>query len=214
MPQVEINDPRFHSYMKTIDEELIADTINEKYLSAKDKMLSMKPRTRPCRYGLTTKPGVSWVGLKFKKVNLRRRVCSKDGSPPRTASCRGIIQGFRHRDVLESELGKESPTLSRVGRMLILQGACQLHEQISADVKSAFMQSDSIDKGARIFFQPSSNMRKRFATMMGFRDHQVLKATKPAFGDVRAPRQWYQTAVACSFIGQQCSSNMALFDSV
>ena len=30
--------------------------------------------------------------------------------------------------------------------------------------------------------------------MMGLRDHQVLKATKPAFGDVRAPRQWYQTA--------------------
>ena len=64
----------------------------------------------------------------------------------------------------------------------------------SADVKLAFMQSDSIDKETRIYIQPSSDMRKRLATMMGLRDHQVLKATKPAFGDIRAPRQWYQTA--------------------
>lgn len=29
---------------------------------------------------------------------------------------------------------------------------------------------------------------------MGLKSHEILKATKPAFGDVRAPRQWNETA--------------------
>ena len=123
---------------------------------------------------------------------LQRWKPTKDG---RVANARVIIQGFRHRDVLEGEVERESPTLSRVGRMLILQWSCQLQQKLfSADVKSAFMQSDSIDAKTRIFIQPSGDMRRRLERMMGLRDHQVLKATKPAFGDVRAPRQWYETA--------------------
>ena len=51
--------------------------------------------------------------------------------------------------------------------MLIMQWTCQLQMKLfSADVKSAFMQSDPIDKEARIFIQPSSDMKKRLATMM------------------------------------------------
>ena len=30
--------------------------------------------------------------------------------------------------------------------------------------------------------------------MMGLKEEQILKMRKPAFGDVRAPRQWYTTA--------------------
>ena len=79
--------------------------------------------------------------------------------------------------------------------MLILQWSCQLQQKLfSADVKSAFMQSDSIDAKTRIFIQPSGDMRRRLERMMGLRDHQVLKATKPAFGDVRTPKQFYETA--------------------
>ena len=29
---------------------------------------------------------------------------------------------------------------------------------------------------------------------MGLKEHEILKATKPAFGDVRAPRQWFESA--------------------
>ena len=72
----------------------------------------------------------------------------------------------------------------------------------SADVKSAFMQADSIDETTRIHIKPSSDMRRRLEKMMNLRDHQVLKATKPAFGDVRAPRQWYSTAD--SFMVNEC----------
>ena len=198
MPQVEVNDPRFLSYMKTIDEELIADTTNEKYLSAEDEQAFSEAKNKALQVWIDNQ---AWRAVDRSEAQegelvparmLQRWKPTKDG---KVANCRVIIQGFRHRDVLESELEKESPTLSRVGRMLIMQWTCQLQMKLfSADVKSAFMQSDSIDKETRIYIQPSSDMRKRLATMMGLRDHQVLKATKPAFGDVRAPRQWYQTA--------------------
>jgi hypothetical protein len=111
------------------------------------------------------------------------------------ANARVILQGFRHSDVLNKELETESPTLSRVGRMSIM--SMVIHKQwrlLSADVKSAFMQADSIDEETRIYIQPSADMRRRLERLMGLRQDQLLKATKPQFGDVRAPRQWYGSA--------------------
>jgi chemotaxis protein histidine kinase CheA len=113
----------------------------------------------------------------------------------RVANARVILQGFRHSDVLNKELETESPTLSRVGRMSIM--SMVIHKQwrlLSADVKSAFMQADSIDEETRIYIQPSADMRRRLERLMGLRQDQLLKATKPQFGDVRAPRQWYGSA--------------------
>ena len=52
------------------------------------------------------------------------------------ANARVIIQGFKHRDVLEKELETDSPTMSRVGRMLIYTIAVHRGWKIfSADVK-------------------------------------------------------------------------------
>ena len=62
-----------------------------------------------------------------------------------------------------------------------------------ADVKNAFMQSDSIDQTTRIYVKPSSDMRRRLEQMGGLKPWEILKVTKPAFGDVRAPRQWHNT---------------------
>ena len=105
------------------------------------------------------------------------------------ANARVIIQGFKHRDVLEQCLEKDSPTLSRTGRMLIY--TLVVHKRwklFSADVKSAFMQANSIDESTRIYVRPTSDMRRRLERLMGLKPHQLLKAVKPAFGDVRAPR--------------------------
>ena len=198
MPQVDSSDPRFLSYMKSIDEELIADAINEKHLSPEDRKAFDEAKNKALQVWIDNQ---AWRAVDRSEAQegelvparmLQRWKPTKDG---KVANCRVIIQGFRHRDVLESELEKESPTLSRIGRMLIMQWTCQLQFKLfSAGVKSAFMQSDSIDQETRIYIQPSADMRRRLSSMMGLRDHQVLKATKPAFGDVRAPRQWYQTA--------------------
>ena len=37
-------------------------------------------------------------------------------------------------------------------------------------------------------------MRRRLERLMGLKPNEILKATKPAFGDVRAPRQWNSSA--------------------
>ena len=45
--------------------------------------------------------------------------------------------------------------------------------------------------------EPSADMRRLLAEMMGLQEHQVMQMTKPAFGDVRAPRQWNENGRSC-----------------
>ena len=74
---------------------------------------------------------------------------------------RVILQGFRHRDVLESKLDTESPTLSRLGKYLILQSAVQRRWKIATmDVKSAFLQSDYITEEVELYGEPTADMRR------------------------------------------------------
>ena len=98
---------------------------------------------------------------------------------------------------MDKRLEKESPTLSRLGRNIIFMFcASKGWKLFSADVKSAFLQSDDIVEkyDLRIFGKPSADMRRRLERMMGLKENQILRMRKPAFGDVRAPRQWYTTA--------------------
>ena len=82
---------------------------------------------------------------------------------PRAASnARVIIQGFRHVDVVRENLVRESPTLSRLGRMMVMVWAVHRGWKLwCADIKSAFMQADSIDDKTRIYVKPTSDMRRK-----------------------------------------------------
>ena len=123
---------------------------------------------------------------------LQRWKPTKEG---KKANARVIIQGFKHKDVLSEELVRESPTLSSVGRMVVFVWAVHKCWKVwTADVKSAFMQANSIDETTRIYVRPSSDMRRRLERLIDLKPWELLKATKPAFGDVRAPRQWFETA--------------------
>ena len=199
MKPVSEEDPRFLAHMKALeaeDEELLAESLNE-FDNAQDKALRAWLENHAWR---AVDSSETQEGELIPARMLKRWKPTKDGP---VANARVIIQGFRHKDVLENDLEKESPTLSRVGKMLTLQWACQNQWKVfSADVKSAFMKADSIDETTRIYIKPSSDMRRRLEKMMNLRDHQVLKATKPAFGDVRAPRQWHSTAD--SFMVNEC----------
>ena len=77
----------------------------------------------------------------------------KPGAPGgRVANARVILQGFKHKDVLTQEIETEAPTLSRIGKHLIYIFALQRRWKLfAADVKSAFMQADSIDHETRIY---------------------------------------------------------------
>ena len=118
---------------------------------------------------------------------------SKDGKL--VANARIILQGFKHVDVTEKKLDTESPTLSRIGKNLILFLCCQMKWKVwTADVKSAFLQADRIDTEVKIYAIPNADIRRRLSRQIGLRDDEIMKVLKPAFGDVRAPRQWYATA--------------------
>ena len=204
MKSVAEEDPRFLAHLKKMeaeDEEFLAESLNEKHMSAEDRAAFDIAQDKALRVWLDNS---AWRAVDASEAQegeliparmLKKWKPTKDGP---VANARVIVQGFRHKDVLENDLDKESPTLSRVGRMLTLQWACQNQWKVfSADVKSAFMQADSIDETTRIYIKPSSDMRRRLEKMMNLRE-----AAKPAFGDVRAPRQWYSTAD--SFMVNEC----------
>ena len=112
------------------------------------------------------------------------------------ANARVILQGFHLHEVTSVNVDKKSPTLSRLGRSLILQ-VCAMKgwKLLVADVKSAFLQADDIrEQGIRIFGRPTADMSAKLAGFMGLQRGQLLRMCKPAFGDVRAPLQWYKSA--------------------
>ena len=115
------------------------------------------------------------------------------------ANARIIIQGFKHRDALEDTVDKEAPTLSMVGRSSIYLFAVVRQLKLwSADVKTAFQQADNIEQEARVFIQPSAEIRRLLERKIGLKPWQIMRASKPAFGDCRASRQWSATAHRCS----------------
>ncbi|CAK0840096.1 unnamed protein product [Prorocentrum cordatum] len=116
-------------------------------------------------------------------------------TPDEKANARVILQGFHLEEVTSTNVEKASPTLTRLARYLILLILCQQSwKMVAADVKSAFLQAKDIrEQGVRIFSRPTRDIRRRLAKMMGLNDDEILQMLKPAFGDVRAPRQWNQT---------------------
>lgn len=180
------------------DDEFLAEEFNEKMLTKEEKAMFDEAKDKAL---LVWIDNCAWRAVDEHEAGegevvparfLQRWKKTPEGPK---ANARVIIQGFKHRDVLEKELETDSPTMSRVGRMLIYTMAVHRGWKLfSADVKSAFMQADSIDETTRIYVKPTADMRRRLERLMGLRPNEILKATKPAFGDVRAPRQWYETA--------------------
>ena len=114
----------------------------------------------------------------------------KDGK--KKANARVILQGFKHRDVLSGEIAKESPTLTRLGRMVIFMISAMKHWPLwLGDVKSAFLQSEDIrSEGVHLYGKPPVDMEQRLVRLQVMKPGQVLLMKKPAFGDVRAPKLW------------------------
>ena len=180
------------------DDALATETFSEKYLSpeeklqfdeAKDTALNVRFDNDAWRVVDASEAGPGEI---IPARFLQRWKPTKTG---KKANARVIIQGFRHRDVLENTLDRESSTLSMTGRSCIYLVAVHKPWKLwTADVKSAFMQADEIGSSTRIYIQPSADMRRRLERKIGLKPWEVMKATRPAFGDVRAPCQWNKTA--------------------
>ena len=64
----------------------------------------------------------------------------------------------------------ESPTLSRLAKYLLVVYACIKRWRLGTmDVKSAFLQSDYIHKEVEIYGEPSADLRRLLAEMIGLK---------------------------------------------
>ena len=86
--------------------------------------------------------------------------------------------------------------MSRIGRSFIF--LVLVHKRwkaFAADAADAFLQGMNVeDLGIDIFTDPVGDVRKRLQRLMNLAEDEVLKMLKSGFGDVRAPRLWYDKA--------------------
>ena len=177
---------------------MVASELNERNMTDQEKKdfdVAKDEALIPWIHNAAWEPVDAKEAREGEAVPVRFLLKYKEKDGKKKANARLILQGFRHVDVTSKKLETESPTLSKGSRSLIMLLCCQMGWKIfSADVKSAFLQSDDIDQEIRLFAVPNRDIRKRLARLMDLKDFQILRILKPAFGDVRAPRQWYTTA--------------------
>ncbi|CAK0898302.1 unnamed protein product, partial [Prorocentrum cordatum] len=115
----------------------------------------------------------------------------KDGQL--VANARVLYQGIKHRDVAESQLDKEAPTLSRLGRhTVMLWASLRKWRLFAADVKSAFLQAEDVSvRGIKLCASPTKEMRGMLVHQIGLQPGHLLKMIKPCFGGPRSPKLWH-----------------------
>ena len=126
-----------------------------------------------CRWIFTWKP------IEEKSEQIRQ-------GKTRKAKARLVVLGFLN-PALES-LPRDSPTMSRQSRMLILQLIASMQwDLFSFDVKAAFLQG-STQQGRTIAIEPTLELRKA----MNLKETEVCQLAKSAYGLVDAPFLWFK----------------------
>ena len=126
-----------------------------------------------CRWILTWKP-IEDKGDQIKQGKVRK------------AKARLVVLGFL--DPALETLPRDSPTMNRQSRMLILQLiASKQWDLFSFDVKAAFLQG-STQEGRTIAIEPTIELRKA----MNLHESEVCKLAKSAYGLVDAPFLWFK----------------------
>ena len=103
----------------------------------------------------------------------------------KTPKARLIVLGYE--DPQLCELDRDSPTLSKLARMLILQFAASSGWDIgSFDIRTAFLRGS--DDSRQLGLEPPPELR----TKMKLADHEIVQLLKGAYGRVDAPLLWFR----------------------
>ena len=107
------------------------------------------------------------------------------GTKHHKAKARLVILGYLDPQI--EEIPRDSPTLGRHSKMLLLQLLASNHWTLrSFDVKAAFLQGKP-QTDRTLGIEPV----KELAIAMGLKSHEVCKLEKGAYGLIDAPFQWY-----------------------
>ena len=126
-----------------------------------------------CRWILTWKPvDPSDLGSDSKQAK-------------HTPRARLVVLGYE--DPLVHEIPRDSPTMSKLSRMLILQlAASQKWDIESFDIRTAFLRGNETSNRV-LGLEPPTEMRER----MKLKPQEVLRLLKGAYGRVDAPYLWF-----------------------
>ena len=109
----------------------------------------------------------------------------KPGENKHTAKARLVVLGYE--DPLVHEIPRDSPTMSKLSRMLILQTAASRHWDIeSFDIKTAFLRGQE-QSDRTLGLEPNIELRDK----LGLKPNEILKLLKGAYGRVDAPYLWF-----------------------
>ena len=120
-----------------------------------------------------------WI-LTWKPVDS-----NSEGPKQHTPKARLVVLGYE--DPLVHEIPRDSPTMSKLSRMLILQLAASNGWDIeSFDIKTAFLRGS--EQGDRVLgIEPTAELRER----LKLQPNEVLQLLKGAYGRVDAPYLWF-----------------------
>ena len=126
-----------------------------------------------------------WI-LTWKPLDEETRLASDNPDKTRKAKARIVVLGFM--DPSLDQLQRDSPTMSRLSRMLVLQLiASKRWNLMSFDIRTAFLQGQP-QKGRLLALEPVPEL----ASTMKLGPHEICRLTKSAYGLVDAPYLWYQ----------------------
>ena len=103
-----------------------------------------------------------------------------------------MTQGFRDPDALSGIIDRTAPTLTRLGRHILLSIAASTHWDLAmGDITTAFLQGQKLSKDRALLIRLPSDARK----ILGVTDPKgIMRLHKPAYGLCDAPRAWYVEA--------------------
>ena len=106
-------------------------------------------------------------------------------APQFAPKARLVVLGYE--DPLVHEIPRDSPTMTKLSRMMILQYAASLNWDIeSFDIKTAFLRGE--ENSDRILgLEPPAELRDK----LKLAPNEILKLLKGAYGRVDAPYLWY-----------------------
>ena len=126
-----------------------------------------------------------WI-LTWKPIDEGEQEKSASKTHPKhKPKARLVVLGFQDPEV--DSIPRDSPTLTKLGRMLILQIAASSRWEIgSFDIKTAFLRGE--EKSNRILgIEPPCELRDR----LRLQRNEVLQLLKGAYGRVDAPFLWF-----------------------
>ena len=127
-----------------------------------------------------------WI-LSWKDAETNSHLSANTDRPTnRKAKARLVVLGFE--DPALADLERDSPTLTKLSRSLLLQIASSKHWTVgSFDVRTAFLRGGA-DQSRILGLEPPKELRKK----LNMKDEEVRQLLKGAYGRADAPLLWFR----------------------